>query len=107
MYVGRTPLSIGDIRAWNSVHVQTEYELHRSDCRHYVNSLVQYTTGVEAATSTALRHQWVSNRHRYGFASRVVQLGQFFTDVANWPTVKVRRNTYPSVGENTFVLKDN
>ena len=44
MYVGRTNLSIEDIRAWNSMH-RREYELHVNDCRHYVNSLVKYTTG--------------------------------------------------------------
>jgi hypothetical protein len=88
MYVGRTPLSLGDIRAWNSVHSQIEYELHRSDCRHYVNSLVHYTTGVKKITSSALRHQWLQNRNKYGLASRVVQLSQIVTDAANWGTVK-------------------
>lgn len=44
MYVGRTNLSIDDIRAWNSLH-KREYELHINDCRHFVNSLVKYTTG--------------------------------------------------------------
>lgn len=44
MYVGRTSLSVDDIRAWNDHH-RREYELHVNDCRHYVNSLVKYTTG--------------------------------------------------------------
>ncbi len=44
VYVGRTNLSIDDIRAWNSMH-RREYELHVNDCRHYVNCLVKYTTG--------------------------------------------------------------
>ena len=47
MFVGRTPLTIADIRAWNTIQEQ-EYELHRNDCRHYVNSLVAYTTGAWA-----------------------------------------------------------
>jgi hypothetical protein len=88
MYVGRTRLSLPDIRAWNSVHEASEYELHRSDCRHYVNAVVRYTTGLERATTSALRHQWHKNRRRYGLANRVVRLGQYVTDVANWDRVR-------------------
>ena len=88
LFVGRTHLSMTDIRAWNSVHAATAYELHRSDCRHYVNSLVHYSTGVERATASALRHQWANNRHRYGIAERVVRMGQYMTDAANWDKVK-------------------
>lgn len=88
MYVGRTNLSLSDIREWNSAHASREYELHKSDCRHFVNSLVQYTTGVERATTSALRHQWAKNKQRYGLASRVIRLGQYFTDVANWERIK-------------------
>ena len=88
LYVGRTQLSMQDIRAWNNIHAATSYELHRSDCRHYVNSLIHYTTGVERATTSALTHQWVNNKHKYGLAQQVVRLGHFMTDVANWDKVK-------------------
>lgn len=88
MYVGRTPLSLADIRAWNGVHASPAYELHRADCRHYVNSLVRYATGVEAATAAALAAQWAANRHRYGIADRVVRLGHYVTDAANWGRVR-------------------
>ena len=88
LYVGRTHLSMSDIRAWNSVHASCSYELHRSDCRHYVNSLVHYTTGVEKATTCALRNQWVNNKHRYGLGNSAVRLGHFITDVANWEKVR-------------------
>lgn len=88
LYVGRTHLSMSDIRAWNNIHASSSYELHRSDCRHYVNSLVHYTTGVERATTSALTHQWSNNRHKYGLAERVVRLGHYMTDVANWDKVK-------------------
>jgi hypothetical protein len=88
LYVGRTHLSMADIRAWNSVHGACSYELHRSDCRHYVNSLVHYTTGVEKATNCALRNQLVTNKHRYGLGSSVVRLGHFMTDAANWDRIK-------------------
>jgi hypothetical protein len=88
LYVGRTHLSMSDIRAWNSVHANSSYELHRSDCRHYVNSLVHYTTGVERATVCALRNQLVTNKHRYGIGSSVVRFGHYMTDAANWDKVK-------------------
>ncbi|KAL4524478.1 hypothetical protein Ndes2526A_g06606 [Nannochloris sp. 'desiccata'] len=88
LYVGRTHLSMSDIRAWNSFHASSSYELHRSDCRHYVNSLVHYTTGVEKATMCALRNQWANNKHRYGLGHNVVRFGHFMTDVANWDKIK-------------------
>lgn len=92
MFVGRTPLSLSDIRAWNNIHAASKYELHRSDCRHYVNSLVHYTTGLERATTSALRNQWTKNRERYGLAECVVRLGHLMTDVANWDRVKAVGN---------------
>ena len=45
MYVGSTRLTLADIRAFNSLHDRRQYELHVNDCRHYVNSLVNYATG--------------------------------------------------------------
>ena len=33
VYVGRSQLSLGDIRSFNKVQ-QTHYELHRNDCRY-------------------------------------------------------------------------
>lgn len=97
MYVGRTNLSLADIRAWNEVHAGTEYELHRSDCRHYVNSLVHYSTGVERATTSALRHQWAINREKYGIGGAVLRLGHYMTDVANWERVKAVSNATAAV----------
>ena len=69
------------------------YELHRNDCRHYINCLVRYTTGQEQAASACLAAQWQRARERgtYGLATRVVRLTQFFTDLANWGKVQVRR----------------
>jgi hypothetical protein len=88
MYVGRTPLTLADIRAWNSVHEAAEYELHRSDCRHYVNAVVRYATGLERATASALRHQCDKGAGRGGLARRVVRLAHYVTDVANWDRVR-------------------
>lgn len=68
-----------------------DYELHKNDCRHYINCLVKYTTGREAATSSALRHQWQrgSSRGSYGVAAGVVRLTQFVTDLTNWGKVQL------------------
>lgn len=68
------------------------YELHRNDCRHYINCLVKYTTGQEQAASACLASQWQRARERgtYGLATGVVRLTQFFTDLANWGKVQVR-----------------
>ena len=87
MYVGTTNMSLSDIRAWNMVHAAPEYELHRSDCRHYTNALVRYTTGIERAAVSALRHQLArkqDGRGRATLGSQLIRLGQYFTDVANW-----------------------
>lgn len=50
MLVGTTNLSLSDIRSFNSLQSRVLYLLHQNDCRHYVNSLVQYTTGVQVHT---------------------------------------------------------
>ena len=87
MYMGTTNMSLADIRAWNMVHAAPEYELHRSDCRHYTNALVRYTTGIERAAVSALRHQLARKRDGRGrvtLSGQLIRLGQYFTDVANW-----------------------
>eukprot|EP00887_Chlorella_sp_A99_P005090 scaffold25.g5090.t1 len=88
MYVGTTRLSLADVRAFNSLHHARRYELHVNDCRHFVNSLVKYSTGFDAAASRMLVHQWQRNRSKYRLAERVVRLGHLITDVANWSAVK-------------------
>jgi hypothetical protein len=70
------------------------YELHRNDCRHYINCLVKYTTGREQAASACLAAQWQRARQlgTYGLATSVVRLTQFFTDLANWGKVQLIGN---------------
>lgn len=96
MFVGRTPLTLQDIRAWNSLQEQgsMDYQLHKNDCRHYINCLVRYTTGREQAASAALTHQWQRARQQgtYGLAGSVVRAAQFFTDLANWGKVQFVSN---------------
>ena len=92
MYMGTTNMSLSDIRSWNQIHAATEYELHRSDCRHYVNALVRYTTGVDRAAASALRHQWAKKKSKRKITSHMIRLGQYFTDVANWERVRALSN---------------
>jgi hypothetical protein len=87
MFVGTTDMSLADVRAWNTVHAAPEYELHRSDCRHYVNALVSYTTGIERAAISALRHQLARDKDRKRVGSQMIRIGQYFTDAANWDRV--------------------
>jgi len=85
MFMGTTNMSLAEIRAWNTVHAAPEYELHRSDCRHYTNALVRYTTGIERAAISALRHQLARDRdNSVTLGKQIIRLGQYFTDVANW-----------------------
>eukprot|EP00879_Flechtneria_rotunda_P007635 GHRR01008007.1.p1 GENE.GHRR01008007.1~~GHRR01008007.1.p1 ORF type:complete len:525 (+),score=250.21 GHRR01008007.1:2350-3924(+) len=58
-------------------------------CRHYVNSLVQYATGVERSTQHLKRH-YFNTRHAdkwlwYGW---FISATQFVTDVGNWSNVQ-------------------
>eukprot|EP00775_Hariotina_reticulata_P002253 gene2253-2565_t len=89
MYVGRTRLSLADIRHYNSAQGRMQYMLHDHDCRHYVNRLVKYTTGVEHSTQHMKRHYFLS-RHAerwlwYGWFISVTQLA---TDVGNWSHIQ-------------------
>eukprot|EP00850_Spirogloea_muscicola_P023172 SM000334S12541 [mRNA] locus=s334:5165:7069:- [translate_table: standard] len=55
MYVGRSRMTIEDVRAFNSTR-NNMYALNRNDCRHYVDELVEYTTGIESASAFLMRH---------------------------------------------------
>lgn len=88
MFVGTTNMSLSEIRAWNNVHAASEYELHRSDCRHYVNALVRYTTGIESAAISALRHQVARHKDSGKLSKHMIRVGQYVTDAANWDRVR-------------------
>jgi len=53
-YIGRTSLSIEEIRAFAQIQ-DTSYTLNRNDCRHFVNSLVLYMTGIPNAVRFAVK----------------------------------------------------
>eukprot|EP00879_Flechtneria_rotunda_P004631 GHRR01004889.1.p1 GENE.GHRR01004889.1~~GHRR01004889.1.p1 ORF type:complete len:785 (+),score=318.55 GHRR01004889.1:460-2814(+) len=89
MYMGRTQLTLDGIRRYNRAQGSLLYTLHDNDCRHYVNSLVQYATGVERSTQHLKRH-YFNTRHAdkwlwYGW---FISATQFVTDVGNWSNVQ-------------------
>eukprot|EP00889_Picochlorum_renovo_P002231 jgi/Picre1/29261/NNA_004653.t1 len=83
MFVGTTNMSLSEIRAWNNVHAASEYELHRSDCRHYVNALVRYTTGIESAAISALRHQVARHKDSGKVSRHMIRVVPIFRSVGS------------------------
>lgn len=57
-------------------------------CRHYVNNLVQYTTGVERASAKVAQAAFRKKRKRLRLTDSVFFLGHVLTDVAYWPRVR-------------------
>lgn len=50
LYVGRTSMTLDEVRAFNAAR-KTTYNVNENDCRHYVNALCRRATGVESACS--------------------------------------------------------
>lgn len=94
MFVGSTPLSLSDIRSFNCLQSRVLYLLHQNDCRHYVNSLVHYTTGIQGVTRKATRHIFKAratarrNASRLPWTDRLILLSHSFTDVGSWPRLQ-------------------
>lgn len=94
MFVGSTPLSLSDIRSFNSLQSRVLYLLHQNDCRHYVNSLVHYTTGVQGVTRKATRYIFRvratarRNASNLAWSDRLILLSHTFTDVGSWPRLQ-------------------
>eukprot|EP00898_Chlorokybus_atmophyticus_P007105 jgi/Chlat1/7396/Chrsp6S07427 len=63
MLIGRTPMSLEEIRTFNSAQ-DLYYELNNNDCRHYVNNLCRYTLGVDKAHKSAIRAIVLERRMR-------------------------------------------
>lgn len=55
LFMGRTRLSLNAIREFNNTQ-DMAYQLIWNDCRHYVDMLVQHTTGSECASASLMRH---------------------------------------------------
>lgn len=94
MYVGNTSLSLSDIRSFNLLQSRVLYLLHKNDCRHYVNSLVHYTTGIQGVTRKATRHIFRAratarrNASTLAWSDRLILLSHTFTDVGSWPRLQ-------------------
>lgn len=58
-------------------------------CRHYVNNLVSYTTGVEHSTQLLKRYHFRSKcGGRWVWHGWFVEASQFATDVGNWSHIQ-------------------
>lgn len=57
-------------------------------CRHYVDRICSYTTGVNAATALCKRHIYKLSRQQAQWTDSVVTVAHLLTDVANWPRIK-------------------
>jgi len=92
MLIGRTRVTMEEIRSFNSVQPQT-YELHNNDCRHYVNKLVTFTTGFEKASTVLTRHALRARKEgKLSWNQCLLAAGQHVTDVHNWGVVSTVRN---------------
>lgn len=61
--------------------------------RHYVNNVVQYTTGVHNASAQLVRHTFGNQeRNMPHFSLLLVRLLQCITDASNWSKVKATGN---------------
>ena len=64
-------------------------------CRHYVDKLCQYTTGVSHAASLCKRTTFRQRRATPHWSDSVITLAHAFTDVANWPKVQAATQVMP------------
>ncbi|CAG9467134.1 unnamed protein product [Pedinophyceae sp. YPF-701] len=90
-YVGRTRLTIEDIRAFNTAR-PTNYELHKNDCRHYVNELAHYAAGFRGAVEMHKRRVFLQRRNAEDPAQlrlhdRFWNTVHVATDAQNWQYV--------------------
>lgn len=53
--IGRTTMSIDDIRVFNSELFDTMYKMNMNDCRHYVNAVCSHAIGSEKRINWTLR----------------------------------------------------
>jgi hypothetical protein len=64
MPCGKTNLTLQQVRTFNEAQ-RLEYEVHKSDCRHYVDRLVRYSTGKERAAAATAKWSYALKRQRY------------------------------------------
>lgn len=57
-------------------------------CRHYVNNLVRYTTGIDRASTVFVQAAFKQKHSKPCWTNSIFTLGHYLTDVSNWPRVK-------------------
>lgn len=57
-------------------------------CRHYVNNLVRYTTGIDRASTVFVQAAFKQKHTQPRWSNSIFTLGHYLTDVSNWPKVK-------------------
>lgn len=65
--VGKTAMTLDDIRTFNRETFDKNYKMNTNDCRHYVNALCSHSIGSEKRVNWTLRlvkQSYVSNRTR-------------------------------------------
>ena len=57
-------------------------------CRHYVDRICRYTTGIDAATALCKRHAYRLSRQQAPWSDSFMTVAHMLTDVANWPHIR-------------------
>ena len=57
-------------------------------CRHYVDRICRYTTGIDAATALCKRHTYRLSRQQAPWSDSLMTVAHMLTDVANWPHIR-------------------
>lgn len=109
MFVGRTRLTLDDIRTFNQVQ-NSVYLLNQNDCRHYCNNLVKYSTGLEKVTSVMLTSTVSEKRKaRKNVHEKVLDpfifACHYMTDCTNWKTVSRVRDCTVTVACTALGVK--
>ena len=57
-------------------------------CRHYVNNLVRYTTGIDRASAVFVQAAYKQKHTEPRWSNSLFTMSHYLTDVTNWPRVK-------------------
>eukprot|EP00239_Pterosperma_sp_CCMP1384_P001418 CAMPEP_0197849770 /NCGR_PEP_ID=MMETSP1438-20131217/13155_1 /TAXON_ID=1461541 /ORGANISM="Pterosperma sp., Strain CCMP1384" /LENGTH=337 /DNA_ID=CAMNT_0043462607 /DNA_START=223 /DNA_END=1235 /DNA_ORIENTATION=+ len=105
--IGRTRLTLEDIRSYNRSR-DTVYDLSRNDCRHYVNGVCDFATGVPHVSRKLVLDLW-QQRDNLGnpVSDWMTERGQDLLDVSATPAYdrvgKVTSATAACFGDNKNV----
>ncbi len=91
LQLGTTQMTLKDVREL-SKNLPQHYELHVNDCRHYVNSIAEATTGMERASLVTGRVS-MKRESLLRFWSPW-EMGMIITDYQHFPWVKQYSQTF-------------